>query len=92
MQWMRLNHSLGCIVDRGTMELQVVQGRQDADERIGILERSLLFMKRARSCGEDWIFQQDDAAIHTNHRSKDFLQANSFRLLDHLPCSPDLNS
>ena len=38
-----------------TMELQVVQGRQNAAGYIGMLERSLLFTEEARLC-EDWLF------------------------------------
>ena len=72
------------------MELQVVQGRQSSAGCIGMLVRSSLFAEKASLCGEDWICQQDNTAIHTARRSKDFSQANGIRLLDHPPCSPDL--
>ena len=47
----------GAFSYRRTIELQVVQGRQNAARYIGMLERSSLFTEGARLCGEDWIFQ-----------------------------------
>ena len=41
-----------------------------------MLKRSSLFTEGARLCGEDWIFQQDNAAIHTTRRSKNIFWAN----------------
>ena len=58
---------------------------------IGTLEWSSLFTKGARLSEENWISQQDDPAIHTTRRSKDFSQANDIRILDLSTCSPDLN-
>ena len=79
---------MGCILVQGTMELLVAQGRQDVAEYSGMLERSSLFTERARFCGEDLIFQQDNAAINTARRPKYFFQADDIRILDHLACSP----
>lgn len=73
------------------MELQVVPRRQNADDYNVTLEESSCFTEEARLSGKEWIFQQDNAAIHTARRSKIFFQANNIRLLDHPPCSPDLN-
>ena len=53
-----------------------MQGRQDA---AGMFRLSSLLTEGARMCGEDWIFQQDNAV------------ANNIHLLDHPPCLPDLN-
>ena len=63
------------------MKLQVMQECKNAAGYIGMLERSLLFTEGARLCGEDWIFQQNNATIHTSCNSKDFSQANHIRLL-----------
>ena len=42
-------------------------------------------------CGEEWIFQQDNAAIHNASITKKYLLEQKIRLLDHPACSPDLN-
>ena len=43
-----------------------------------------------RLCGEEWIFQQDNAAIHNASIRKKHLLEQKIRL-DHPACSPDLN-
>ena len=40
-------------------------------------------------CREEWIFQQDNAAIH--NESIKYLLEQKIRLLDQLACSPNLN-
>ena len=42
-------------------------------------------------CGEEWIFQHDNAAIHNASITKKYLLEQKIRLLDHPACSPDLN-
>ena len=42
-------------------------------------------------CGEGWIFQQDKAAIHNASVTKKYMREQKIRLLDHPPCSWDLN-
>ena len=44
-----------------------------------------------RLCGEDWIFQQDNAAIHKAWITKNDFLEQKIRLLDHPACSPVLN-
>ena len=58
------------------MELQVVQGRQTAAGYVRMLQKASLVTEGHRLCGDGWLFQQDNAAIH---------------LLRHPVCSPDLN-
>ena len=38
------------------------------------------------------MFQQNNTAIHTARRSKDFFHTNTIRHLDLPPCSPGLNT
>ena len=57
----------GAFLYSGSMELQVVQGRQNAAEYIGSSQKGLIRVEI-----EDLIFQQDNAAIQTAHRLKDF--------------------
>ena len=42
-------------------------------------------------CGEEWIFQQDNAAIHNTSVTKKYLLEQKIRLLDHPACSPGFN-
>uniref|UniRef100_A0A671W9P1 Tc1-like transposase DDE domain-containing protein n=1 Tax=Sparus aurata TaxID=8175 RepID=A0A671W9P1_SPAAU len=81
----------GAFSFNGTMELQVVQGRQTAAGYVEMLQRASLMTEGPRLCGNDWVFQQDNAAVHNAHLTKDFFQRNNVTLLDHPACSPDLN-
>uniref|UniRef100_A0A3P9C525 Tc1-like transposase DDE domain-containing protein n=1 Tax=Maylandia zebra TaxID=106582 RepID=A0A3P9C525_9CICH len=42
-------------------------------------------------CGNDWVFQQHNATVHTAHRTRSFFRENNITLLGHPACSPDLN-
>ena len=50
-----------------------------------------LAQERCRLCGEEWIFQQDNAAIHNASITNKYLLDQKIRLLDHPACSPNLN-
>uniref|UniRef100_A0A3Q0QWA4 Tc1-like transposase DDE domain-containing protein n=1 Tax=Amphilophus citrinellus TaxID=61819 RepID=A0A3Q0QWA4_AMPCI len=81
----------GAFSFNGTMELQFVQGRQTAAGYVEMLQRASLMTEGPRLCGNDWVFQQDNAAVHSARLTKDFFQENNITLLDHPACSPDLN-
>ena len=81
----------GAFSFNGKMELQVVQGRQTATGYVDLLQRASLLTEGPRLCGNDWVFQQDNAALHNALLTKDFFQENNVALLDHPACSPDLN-
>ena len=73
------------------MELQVVQGRRTAAGYVSMLQKASLMTEGHRLCGDGWLFQQDNAAIHAARRTLTFLQENGVHLLGHPACSPDLN-
>uniref|UniRef100_A0A3P8U947 Tc1-like transposase DDE domain-containing protein n=1 Tax=Amphiprion percula TaxID=161767 RepID=A0A3P8U947_AMPPE len=75
----------------GTLELQVVQGRQTVAGYVLMLQRASLMIEGPRLCGNSWVFQQDNAAVHNARLTKDFFRENNITLLDHPACSPDLN-
>ena len=45
--------------------------------------------KKRRLWGEEWIFQQDNAAIHNASMIKKYLLEQKTKLLDHSTCSPE---
>ena len=75
----------------GKLKLQFISGRQKAAYYVKILNDLSLAQEVCRLCGEGWIFQQDNAAIHNASITKKYLPVQKIRLLDHPGCSPDLN-
>lgn len=55
-----------------------------------VLQNALL-LNAKKMAGSYWIFQQDNAAVHTSHVIKTFLEANDVYVLDWPAKSPDLN-
>uniref|UniRef100_A0A3B3TZ51 Tc1-like transposase DDE domain-containing protein n=1 Tax=Poecilia latipinna TaxID=48699 RepID=A0A3B3TZ51_9TELE len=81
----------GAFSFNGTMELQVMQGRQTAAGYVEMLQRASLMTEGPRLCGNDWVFQQDNAAVHNARLTKEFFQESNITILDHPAFSPDLN-
>ncbi|GLD57284.1 mitochondrial ubiquitin ligase activator of nfkb 1-A isoform X1 [Lates japonicus] len=73
------------------MELQVVQGRQTTTGYVEMLHWSSLLTEGPLLCGDDWVFQQDNTAVHNARLMRNFFQENNVALLDYPVCSPDLN-
>jgi histone-lysine N-methyltransferase SETMAR len=48
--------------------------------------------KRPNMAAGEWFFHWDNAPVHTAAVVKDWMAARDFRLIDHLPYSPDLAS
>ena len=46
-----------------------------------------LAQEGCRLCGEEWIFQQDNATIHNAYKMNKYLLEQKIRLLGHLACS-----
>ena len=66
------------------------RGWQKAADYVNMLNDLSLRQEGCRLCGEEWIFQQDNAAIHNASIRKKYLLEQKIRLL-HPVCSPDLN-
>uniref|UniRef100_A0A3P9P757 Tc1-like transposase DDE domain-containing protein n=1 Tax=Poecilia reticulata TaxID=8081 RepID=A0A3P9P757_POERE len=63
----------GAFSFNGTMELQVVQGRQTAAGYVEMLQQASLMTEGPRLCGNDWVFQQDNAAVHNVRLTKEIM-------------------
>uniref|UniRef100_A0A3Q2ZQM3 Tc1-like transposase DDE domain-containing protein n=1 Tax=Kryptolebias marmoratus TaxID=37003 RepID=A0A3Q2ZQM3_KRYMA len=62
----------GAFSFNGTMELQVVQELQTAAGYVEMLQQASLMTEGPRLCGNDWVFQQDNAAVHNARLAKDY--------------------
>ena len=82
----------GAFSYQGTMQLQVVQGRQTETGYVRMLQRSALVTEDPRLCGDELHSQQNNAAIHNARHTLTFFQENGIRFLRHRARSPDLNS
>ena len=69
------------------LKLQFVSGRQKAAYYVKILNDLSLAQEGRRLCEEEWIFQQDNAAIHNAPIAKKYWLEQKIRLLDHSACS-----
>jgi transposase len=74
----------------GATSLGTIHSRSCSADYIQILNSHLLpFCKKLRS--KKWIFQQDNASIHSSAETKNWLASKKIELLDWPANSPDLN-
>ena len=64
---------------------------QKASDYVKMLNDLSLAQEGRRLCEEEWIFQQDNAAVHNASITNTHLLEQKIRLLDYLICSPELN-
>ncbi len=76
----------GTFLFSGKLKLQFVSGQQKAADHVKMINDLSLTQVVHHLCGEEWIFQRDNAAIHNASITKKYL------LLDHPACFPDFNS
>ena len=88
----------GCFSASGVGSLKWVKGTMKAKDYHSILTKRVLPELRKKQKQQPelvWIFQQDQASIHTAHECKDYLQKRGeeegFAVLDWPSQSPDLN-
>jgi hypothetical protein len=74
----------------GKTAIVLLDGRQSSADYIRVLTDHLLPIGEAIG-GQNWIFQQDNAPIHTSGMTRNWFQANNVRVLDWPSYSPDLN-
>lgn len=74
----------------GKTELVFLEGRVDSEQYVDVLKNHLLRAGK-KICGKNWIFQQDNASVHTSKLTLDWLKSKKVNFLDWPSKSPDLN-
>ena len=81
----------GAFLSLRKLKLKFIISRQKAADYVKMLNDLSLAQEGCRLCGEEWIFQQYNAAIHNASITKKYLLEQKIRLLDHPAYSPDIN-
>ena len=81
----------GVFSSSAKLKLQFVCGRQKAEDYMKMLNDLSLAQEECRLCGEEWIFQQENTAIHNASITKKYLLEQKIRLRQHPAYSSDIN-
>lgn len=74
----------------GKTKIVFLSGRQTSSDYINVLTNNLLLFAEELG-GPNWIFQQDNASIHTSKMTKKWFEDKNIQVLDWPSKSPDLN-
>ncbi len=80
----------GAFGGQGKTSIAFLDGTQDSVKYCATLQDFLLPVA-ADIAGPNWVFQQDNAAIHTSKHTKAWFESNNVRVLPWPARSPDLN-
>ena len=80
----------GAISSKGVIDLVILEGRQDAEKYKELLIKEKPKI-RAVMKNQKYIFQQDNASIHTAKIIKEWFLSNKIDVMDWPSLSPDLN-
>lgn len=75
---------------RQRTNIRFVSGRMNSNDYLKLVDEEVIHSTNDRF-GNNYIFQQDNAAIHTARKVKEYFERNSVQTLDWPALSPDLN-
>jgi transposase len=74
----------------GKSEIAFISNKMDSGDYQNVMQQYLLPVAQTIS-GPGWIYQQDNAKIHTSNSTMTWLKRKKVRYIDWPACSPDLN-
>jgi len=82
-----------CFIEDTKSPLASMYGKQNADAYITILQENLVpfIEKLPQHLQHNFVFQQDNAKIHTTFRTMDFFKEHSITVMEWPPNSLDMN-
>ena len=80
----------GAICSNGTAFIARITGKINAEKYITLLEE-VVFNSSTSDLPENYIFQQDNAPVHTAVKTREYFKKKNIPLLEWPPYSPDLN-
>lgn len=81
----------GCISYLGTGTLVEVEGRIDSQKYTDIILDNLQLSAHMMGLGDDFVFQNDNAPVHTSRLTRSFFAEQGINVMDWPPQSPDIN-
>ena len=82
----------GCFSGKGLGPLIKVDGKMNHGDYIQILEKHLLPLINNNFSGKNYLFQDDNAPVHTAKNVKKWMETKKIKILENWPSqSPDLN-
>ena len=79
-----------CFGFNGKSDLMIFEGNVDSQQYVNVLKKQLPSAGK-KIGGKNWIFQQDNASIHTSNFTLEWLKTKKIDVLDWPSKSPDLN-
>ena len=80
----------GCFSANGKANLATIEGTLDSVGYCTFLENNIIPFAEDKY-PDEWIFQQDNASIHTSNHTKQFFSDMDIEVIDWPARSPDLN-